>query len=309
MSLTSIIIQQSVIMFILILAGILCYKTKIVTKDGSKEISALLLNIINPVILVSSFQKDLDSKLLKNLAVTAVSSVAVLVISIIFTEIIFLKSKHKPDISIEKFSCIYSNCAFMGIPLVNALFGSEGVFYLTVFIAIFNLFVWTHGVILISGEKNISSVRKAVVSPSFIAIAAGFLTFIFQIKFPETINLAFKYISDVNTPLAMIAAGITIAQADVKKALKKPAVYLICAVRLIIIPLILIMIMKPLPFDSTVIMTVLVAASTPCAAICTLFSIQYDKNSLYASEIFTISTIISIFTLPLMLIVFQSIPF
>lgn len=309
MSLTSIIIQQSVIMFILILAGILCYKAKIVTKNGSKEISALLLNIINPVILVSSFQKDLDSKLLKNLAVTAVSSVAVLVISIIFTEIIFLKSKHKPDISIEKFSCIYSNCAFMGIPLVNALFGSEGVFYLTVFIAIFNLFVWTHGVILISGEKNISSVRKAVVSPSFIAIAAGFLTFIFQIKFPETINLAFKYISDVNTPLAMIAAGITIAQADVKKALKKPAVYLICAVRLIIIPLILIMIMKPLPFDSTVIMTVLVAASTPCAAICTLFSIQYDKNSLYASEIFTISTIISIFTLPLMLIVFQSIPF
>lgn len=309
MSLTSIIIQQSVIMFILILAGILCFKAKIVTKNGSKEISALLLNIINPVILVSSFQKDLDSRLLKNLAVTAVSSVAVLIISIIFTEIIFLKSKHKPDISIEKFSCIYSNCAFMGIPLVNALFGSEGVFYLTVFIAIFNLFVWTHGVILISGEKNISSVKKAVVSPSFIAIATGFLTFIFQIKFPETINLAFGYISDVNTPLAMIAAGITIAQADVKKALKKPAVYLICAVRLIIIPLILIMIMKPLPFDSTVIMTVLVAASTPCAAICTLFSIQYDKNSLYASEIFTISTIISIFTLPLMLIVFQSIPF
>jgi hypothetical protein len=309
MPLTSIIIQQSAIMLILIVTGILCYKLKFISKDGSKEISALLLNIINPVIIVSSFQKDINSELLKNLAVTAVATVSALVIAIIVTNLIFIRNKNNPDTSIEKFSCIYSNCAFMGIPLVNALFGSEGVFYLTVFIAIFNLFVWTHGIILISGEKNFNSIKNAVISPSFISIIIGFITFIAQIKFPETINIAFGYISDVNTPLAMITAGITIAQADVLGAFKKAKVYLISAVRLIILPLILILIMKPLPFDSTVIMTILVAASTPCAAICTLLSIQYNKNSLYASEIFTVSTLLSVITLPLMLIIFQSIPF
>ena len=61
--------------------------------------------------------------------------------------------KEGKDTAIERFSSVYSNCGFMGIPLVNAMFGSEGVFYLTAFITVFNILAWTHGIIIISGEK------------------------------------------------------------------------------------------------------------------------------------------------------------
>ena len=197
----------------------------------------------------------------------------------------------------------------MGIPLVNALFGGEGVFYLTAYIATFNLIVWTHGAIQISGVRNFQSVKKAIFSPALISIFIGLAIFIFKIHLPMTITMTIEYIGNINTPLAMITAGITIAQTNMLNALKKPRIYFLSAVRLIIIPLILIAVIKPFNIDETVSMTVIIAASAPSAAMGTLLSIQYGKNSLYASEIFAVTTVLSVITIPIMIIIFQSIPF
>lgn len=311
MSLTSLIVQQSVIMLLLIMVGAVCFKTKIISKDGSKELSKLVLTIVNPAIIISSFQKDFDKTLIRNLVIATILSILSYAITIFLAYVLVRNKKNKSiaDIDIERFSCIYSNCGFMGIPLVNALFGSEGVFYLTAFLAAFNLIVWTHGSIQISGVKSFDSIKKAIFSPALISIFAGLIIFIAQIKLPETLSMTIKYIGDMNTPLAMTAAGVTIAQTNIFKAFQKPRIYFLSLVRLVIIPIILILIMKPLHIDETVVMTVIIASSAPSAAMCTLFSIQYGKNSLYASEIFTVTTILSIVTLPLMVMIFQSVPF
>lgn len=293
-------------MLVLILIGILCSKTKIISQDTNRQLSSLVLQVVNPVVILMSFQTDYRPELAKNLLITFGLSAAAFVIMITISYIL-VRSKPQRDTAIERFASTYSNCGFMGIPLMNALFGAEGVFYLTAFITVFNISVWTHGVILISGERNLKQAVKVLYSPTIIAIALGIIMFFTQIKIPSVPAQALQFIADMNTPLAMLVSGITISQTNVIKLLKKPRIYYICLLKLIVIPLILMTGLTLLDIDEKVRMTVLVAAAAPPAAMCTLFALRYGKNSLYSSEIFAAGTVLSVATLPVIVKVAEKI--
>lgn len=296
MSLT--ILKQTIIMLILITVGILCSKTKIISKESNKDLSKLVLQVVNPVMIFMSYQTDYKPELVKNLLLTFVLSLGAYAVTILLAYLL-IPTKKGRETELERFSAIYSNCGFMGIPLVNALFGMEGVFYLTAFITVFNLIVWTHGIILISGEKSMKNIVKVMYSPTIIAIVLGIITFFMQIRLPEVPSKALEFVSQLNTPLAMIVSGVTMAETNVFKLIKKGRAYYICLLRLLLIPAILALILSPIRISEKVRLTVIVAASAPPAAMCTLQCIRYGRNSVYASEIFTAGTIFSVLTLPL----------
>ncbi|MBQ8349124.1 MAG: AEC family transporter [Ruminococcus sp.] len=296
MSLT--ILKQTIIMLILMAVGIVCYKTKIISKESNKDLSKFVLQVVNPVMIFMSYQTDYKPELVKNLLLTFVLSLGAYAVTILLAYLL-IPSKKGREIEVERFSAIYSNCGFMGIPLVNALFGMEGVFYLTAFITVFNLIVWTHGIILISGEKSMKNIIKVFYSPTIIAIFLGIITFFLQFRLHEVPAKALEFISQINTPMAMIVSGVTMAETNVLKLLKKGRVYYVCFLRLILIPAILAALLSPLEISEKVRLTVIVAASAPPAAMCTLQCIRYGRNSVYASEIFTAGTILSVLTLPL----------
>lgn len=291
------ILNQTIIMLILIAVGVLCAKLKIISSDTNRELSKFVLQVVNPVVIFMSYQKEYETRLVKNLLITFALSVLAFAV-ILAVAYIFVRKKDGRHTEVERFSSIYSNCAFMGIPLMSALFGDEGVFYLTAFITVFNLVVWTHGVIIISGEKNVKEVVKVFYSPTMIAIVLGILTFFLKIKLPAVPESALNFIKEINTPMAMIVSGVTISATNVPKLLKNARLYFICLVKLIIIPAVLALVMSLFSVDEEVRMTVIVAAASPPAAMCTLFCIKYNKNSVYASEIFTAGTILSVLTLP-----------
>lgn len=291
------ILNQTVIMLILIIVGIICAKTGIISKNANKDLSAFVLQIVNPVVILMAYQMEYRSDLVKNLLMCFLLSLMAFII-VIPLAYLLIPDKKERDTSVERFSAIYSNCGFMGIPLINALFGTEGVFYLTAFITFFNLFVWTHGIILISGEKSLKQVIKVFYSPTVIAIFLGVIMFFARIRIPSVPAQALEFISDLNTPMAMIVSGVTMADTNVTALIKKLRVYYIVLLKLIVLPLVLAVVLTFLPADEKVRMTVLVAASAPPAAMCTLQCIRYNKNSVYASEIFTAGTILSIVTLP-----------
>ena len=135
-----IILNQTIIMLILIITGIICKKTKIISDDGNKELSKLVINVVNPVVILMAYQTEYKAFLVKNLLISFALSLLSYVVFIIIAYIL-IPSKENRETQIERFSAIYSNCGFMGIPLVDAIFGAEGVFYLTAFITILNLFV------------------------------------------------------------------------------------------------------------------------------------------------------------------------
>jgi hypothetical protein len=295
----STILNQTIIMLILIGVGVICAKTKLISESSNKDLSKFVLQVVNPVVIFISYQKPYKAELAKNLLLTFVISIVVMSV-LISLSYLFVRKKEGREFEIERFSSVYSNCGFMGIPLVNALFGDEGVFYLTAFITVFNLIVWTHGVILVSGEKDFKQVVKVFYSPTIISIILGLITFFLEVRLPDTALSALGFIKDVNTPMAMIVSGVTIAATDIPKLLKNYRVYYVCFLKLIVMPLILAVPLSLFTnFDDKVRMTVLVAAAAPPAAMCTLLSIRYGKNSVYASEIFTAGTILSVGTLPL----------
>ena len=292
-----IILNQTLIMLILIIVGIICKKTKIITDDGNKELSKLVLTVVNPIVILMAYQTDYKPQLVKNLLIAFGLSILSYIILIVAAYLL-IPQKDGRETQIERFSAIYSNCGFMGIPLVNALFGSEGIFYLTAFLTVFNLVVWTHGIILISGERNLKNIVKVFYSPVIISIVLGIIMFFAQIRLPDIITDSLNFISNLNTPLAMIVSGVTIADTKILKLLKKPGIYYVSFLKLILLPLILLAVFSLFNVNEQVRITVLVAASAPAAAMCTLQCIRYEKNSLYASEIFAASTILSVVTLP-----------
>ncbi|MDO5559752.1 MAG: AEC family transporter [Oscillospiraceae bacterium] len=307
MGLSLTILNQAVIMLILIIAGIICYKIKMITVRGTKEMSSIILQVVNPVVIFLAYQRDFETALLSGLVkcvfLSALAFAAALILSYLL-----VRGKEGSDKNIERFACVYSNCGFMGIPLVNAMLGLEGVFYLTAFVTVFNLLVWTHGVMQMSGVKSMKSLVCAVRSPAVIAIFAGLATFILRAFVSQgvsdmlTDNIIMKalgYIAELNTPLAMIVAGASIAQINIIGALKKPRIYYIAFLRLLLIPCIIAALLSLIKADFIQILTVTVAMSAPTATMVTLFAIRYEKDYLYASEIFAFTTIISVATMPL----------
>lgn len=295
----STILYKTAIMLILIGVGILCAKTGLISKASNRDLSKFMLQVVNPVVIFMSYQNDYRSELVRNLLLTFVLALGTMALAIALSYL-FVRRKEGREFEIERFSSVYSNCGFMGIPLVNAIYGSEGVFYLTAYITVFNLIVWTHGVILISGEKDFRQVVKVFYSPTIIAIFLGMITFFLRIRLPGAAAEALGLIKEVNTPMAMIVSGVTISGTNMMKMLKNHRVYYICLLKLMIVPLIISVPLSLLSgVDNTVRMTVLIAAAAPPATMCTLLSLRYGKNSIYASEIFAAGTILSVVTLPL----------
>lgn len=300
------IILRILIMAFLIAAGIVCYKAKIITNEVSRGLSDIALKVATPALLISSFQREPQPEEMKRLGYAAILAVLAILLSAVIGYLAVRRGKNYPKddngrLAIERFSAIYSNCAFMGIPLINGLYGEEGVFYLTAFYAVFNIAVWTHGIVMIKGDTGIRQVLKALSSPALIGIAIGIMLFFFGITLPDFIKQTLDYAGAMTTPLGMLVAGAAIAQSNLAAALKKRRIYWVSALRLIIIPLATIGLFKLLPYDETVMGITVAASACPAAAICTMFAVSYNKDSLYAGELFAVSTTLSMVTLPLIM--------
>jgi len=303
MELTSLVINQVFIMFLLIATGYLCNKLKLISAEVNKNLSGLVLYLISPALIISSYQIEFKAELLYGLIFSFVLALVSMILAAVLGQVL-IRSKQKDDATIERFVVVYSNCGFMGIPLVNSIYGAEGVFYVTAYVTVFNLLVWTHGVMLMKGELNLKGMLTVFKAPAIIATVAGIILFVARISLPSGVLSAVNYIGNMNTPMAMIVAGATIAQTKIGKALLKPRIYYTSAIRLLLVPVVTLLLFKALPINSTIVLTIVLAAACPAAAMVTLFSLNYNKNSLYASELFAVSTLLSAITLPL--IVFLS---
>lgn len=306
------IISRIIIMALLIAVGIICYKTKIITDARNKGLSDIALKVAIPALLVNSFQQELTKERLWDFGYAVLLAAAALLLSAVMGYLLVPKSKEKREgkddnghLAIERFSAIYSNCAFMGIPLINGIYGEEGVFMLTAFYALFNICVWTHGVIIMKGETGIKQVLKSLASPALISIVIGASLFLLNIRLPDVIKQTLEYAGSMTTPLGMLVAGATIAQSDLLKAVKKRRIYWVSALRLLIIPAATIALFLLFPYNEMIMGVNVAASACPAATICTMFAISYDKDSLYAGEHFAVSTLLSMVTLPAVMWIFQ----
>lgn len=296
--------KQIAIMAILILVGMICYKTGMVNHDQNKALSSVMLNIVMPVIIFKSYLSNLSPDLILNLGWAFVIILLIHIVMLIIARIT-IRHKNNPDHGVETLALIYSNSSFIGIPLLMAVLGESGVFFVTAQVTVSTIFFWTHGYITMSGEGfHWGSLKKSLTTPAMFAIYAGILCMVFRIELPYITMEVVDSIADMNTPLAMFVAGISIAQTDLKAALKKARSYYIVFLKLIVIPTAAVIICIPfsrMGLDRIMLSTLCIATACPIAASCTMIANYCNKDDRYSSELFGLTTLASALTLPLII--------
>ena len=295
---SGVVAEKIIEMFIIMIGGFIAYKTKLIDSSTTKKMSDLLLMLISPLLIFQSYQIDFDMEHFIGLLWTFFASSITFVIMIVLAGFIFRGKDEK--MPVEKVGAIYSNCGFIGIPLVDGILGTQGVFYLTGYITIFNILVWTNGVWLMTGGGGLKSAWKNLVSPSIIAVFIGIFCFLLQLRLPEIISEPIQMTADMNTPLAMIIAGANLAQADLKNSLKNKRLYFVCFIRLIVFPAVCAIALYLMHLEFQIAFTVFIASACPAGAMTIMFAERYGRDARYASEIFTVTTILSAVTIPLL---------
>lgn len=298
-------------MFIILLAGVIAYKTGLINKTSTAHLSNLLLMMVSPLLSFLSYQLDFTPALLNGLLLALFASVLTYVISIGLSELLFRPGKslfsktetRTENYGVEKIALVYSNCGFFGIPLVSSIFGTEGVFYLTAYLTAFNVLLWTHGLLAMGERFDLKTLWKKLMTPAILAVVTGVICFLLRIHLPELLTYPLGLIANMNTPLAMIVAGANLAQADLLKCLKKPRVYLVSFLRLLALPALSLLLLWVLhitiSLDFTIAFTVFIASACPVGAVSIMFAERFGKDSSYATELFVVTTVLSLLTIPL----------
>ena len=298
----TLLLQQLIIMFIIMVIGFITYKVKLLNQDANKAFSTFLLMVVNPALIISVFQIDFDPAMALLLLFAFFAALLSHLIGI-FVVNISVRKKNNPDYGVERMASVYSNCAFMGIPIINAVIGSEGVFFLSAYITVFNLLLWTHGVGLLKGGFSIKNIKGGLLSPVFIATMVAIFFYVTGIRLPILLVDSLGTIAGTITPLAMMIAGLSIAQADLKNIFLKLSMYKIHFLRLIIIPFLTLGLLWFFNLEPRVAYTILIASACPTATAGIMMAVKYDKNYVYASEIFASGTLYGLLTLPFVVFV------
>lgn len=301
MEFSQIIVGQVAIVFLLILTGFILGKMKLVDERGTKQITNILLGLVTPAVVIKAYQRDFEMRLLKNLLIAFSLAILIHFIGILLVTFVF-KKEPTNHYRINRFASVYSNCGFMAIPLLNASLGSDGVFFGSAYLIIFTILYWIHGVYVFTEDKSQISLKKAIINPGVIGAVISLLFFFFQVRLTGVFEETLNYIAGLNTPLAMIVLGTFLTRIDLKKTFLNFEIYKTTFIRLILMPLIFVAITKIFNTDPGVTKAVLISASCPVATNTTLFASKYNCDPGYAAEVVSFSTILSIVTIPLILL-------
>ncbi len=291
--------QNVLILFIMIGMGAACKFARLMSDDGVKSLTNLELSIVTPCLLIMSFQREYSADQLKTIGLSAAIAVAFHALSILLAHLL-IHDRDNSRQAVLRFATVFTNAGFMSLPLQYALLGADGVFCGAVVVGFFQVLVWTYGVWLMGGTSSDFSLRHILLNPGVCGIACALLLFVCRVKLPHVIAQPLDYMAALNTPVAMVIIGYHLASSRFGAALRDPKAILAMALRLVVSPAITLAALWFLGLrDHTVFVATVVAASAPVAAITTIFAVRYDHKPQLSVELVSISTLLSVVTMPL----------
>ncbi len=300
------VLTQVLILLILIMLGFLLTRLKMLSEITVKQMTDLVLTVVTPSVIIKSFAREYDPATLKNLLVSFAIAIIVHLGYILFSRIL-IRDKNENRQKVLQFSTIFSNCAFMSIPLMQSLIGDLGVFYGTSFIAVFNIFVWSYGVFLMNGKGSGFTPKKIVLNPGIIGVTIGLLIYFLNIPIPKIIYEPISFMAALNTPLPMIIIGFHLANSNVLDGLKNFKTLYTIFIRLLLFPALVLLGMYLCGIKGEVLVACTICACAPTAAITTMFTSKYGGDTSLSVSTVSLSTILSVITMPIIITLAQTI--
>lgn len=299
MELALITAQQVIILFLLIGCGFVAVKTGVLKQEGKQTLSNLLLYLVVPAMIVHSYMMDFSEEILHNLLAAFGMSVLAILIGTAITLLLTARRKDRRA-PIFRFACVFSNAAYMGFPLISALFGAEGLLYASAYVTVFNILLWTMGYGMVSGSSNPKEVARSLLhTPVLYAMVVGLAVYLLQIPVPNLIAQPIDLLSGMNTPLSMLITGMLIAAGDLKSIVCDRHIWKLAALRMVLIPAVCVAVFALLGFHGMSAQVVLLLECCPAAAITSVFAVQFGHEEHFAAGSVVLTTLLSIVTLPL----------
>ena len=309
MNISILLMQQIVQLFLMIFMGYLIVKTGLVRDDDSKVLSKIILYLIVPCVIINAFQVDYTTDTVKGLliafAASGMTQVMLLVVISVAGKLLHLNE-------VEVSSVYYSNSGNLIVPIVTFILGQEWVLYGCVFMSVQLVFLWTHCKKIISREASYDW-KKIILNINMLSIFIGVILFFTKIRLPEIIGNTLASVGTMIGPASMIVTGMLFAGMNLKQIFANKRVYFITFLRLIAVPLIALVLIKFSNLASfsadgnKIMLIVFLAIITPSASTVTQMCQVYGNDSRYASAINVMTTLLSIITMPVMVMLFQMI--
>ena len=300
-------------LFLLMACGFFARKRGIIDDVASKRLSTLIIKIGQPMMIISALTEAEFSY--ENLGDGFLYIGIGIVFHAVMGGLAFLLCKGFKDLDerkITEFSLMFVNGGFIGFPILEALFGAKGLFLAAFFNISFHLFIWSWGVAILARKRSDIklTVRKIFINLGSIPCLIGVLIYMLVIPFPDFVLPAFlskffMYLSNLCTPISVLITGALLATRTPKQIFGSGKIYYFSAMKLIVLPLIVCVICKLIHLPQDMILFVTVEAALPAASSITMFSEIYGLNSGYASQTVGTSSLLSVGTLPLVLLVAQ----
>ena len=294
MNLVSTVTYQVVIMFLLAGIGALMFRSGKISLEGSKSIGSILVNLSLPAVIINGFLVERTPERITGLLLSALLAAVTLALAILAAWVCFRKDP------MAQFAAAFSNPGFFGIPIILSCLDNGAIFYIAAYVAFLNLLQWSYGVSLLTGATENITPKRLLTAPFVIAIEIGAFFFLTGFPVPGILAKAVTHLANLNTPLAMFATGVYLAQTNPKKMVRKAVLYKISVVKLLVVPLLAMVMLALLPkayFDLK--LTLLIAAACPTGTNIAVYAQLHDRDFGYAVETVAVTTILSLLTLPL----------
>lgn len=284
-------------MFLVMLIGLLFRKNNLISEEGKKNLTDLVIYLILPCNIVRSFMIEFDENTLKNFGVVFLVSVLIQVVCAVFAKLFYnhMTPEHK---KVLQYATVASNAGFLGNPVAEGVFGSMGLALASIYLIPQRIIMWSAGVSYFTeGTDKKGVLRRVVTHPCIIAVAVGLVFMLGQIHLPSFLDSALKDVGNCNTAMSMLVIGTILADVKPKDMLDK-SLFLFSGLRLLLIPLLVYGGCLLLQIDSLVTGVSVLLAAMPAASTTAILAAKYNGDAPYASKCVVITTVLSLLTTP-----------
>lgn len=303
--------KQVLLLILMLIPGIVICKMHFGEEKFAKGLANLVLYIAQPMMIISPYIRDFDKKLLSGILGVAVFS---FIGHLLFYAVarLFFKKAAAEKRKVLRFAVMFSNAGYMGIPLIEALLGSEAAIYATVYTIGFHFFVWSVGCYIYTEDKKYISPKKMLLNPATISVYIGLLIFFLPVNrfLPNVAVSAVDMLKVLVAPLSMMLVGYHLAHADLKGIIKDGSLWQCVFLRLIVCPVLIFCVMKLVAltglYRSEIAFTVvLLSSATPSATASSMFAEKFDGDTVTAGKIVPVSTICALLSMPVTALLLQ----
>ena len=301
---TNVIISQMIILFLILTLGYFIFKIKLVDDNFTKQLSALVIKVTMPALLLSSVLDITERQPLRDVLTSF--GIAVALFFIVMPIVGFLLAKlfrvKRNSTGLYVFMATFSNVGFMGFPVISALAGEVGLFYAAIYNLVFNVAVFTLGVWLVNHDKDGESSGfdiKLLMSPGVIAALLAIALYFMNIKLPVLLSDTIRSVGSITSPSAMLIIGCTLAKMDVKTVFSDWRLYPWTLIKQIVIPILLWIPLAMIIKNEILLTVTFILFLMPVANNAVLFANTYNGDEELAARSVFLTTLFSLLTVPI----------